>query len=148
MGCSSRAPKEVRVLWKKPPGYSFSNGVVHMLTPSISTVAPAGLLAIRSLSAKACAGHASRKKTAQTCSFEWEAMSKPPRRMNPRYYYHIATTRWKHWLGTRKERLQSSRSKSLSFEQGSQNIAKRAQGKRQQDHRSQNAPWQYQVRTP
>jgi len=56
---------------------------------------PAGLLEMRSLSAKESAGHASRRKKAQTWSFEREAMSKPPRRMSPGCYHHIATTQGK-----------------------------------------------------
>lgn len=53
-----------------------------MLTPSISTVAPEGLLVIRSLSARACAGHAKKQNNVKKHSREREAMS-TPKRMGP-----------------------------------------------------------------
>src|SRR5229473_1678659 len=79
MGCSRREPMDVLVLWKLPPGKSFSNGVVPTTTPSSSTMAPEGLLVIWSLSAKIGAGQASRNKAAQRVSSEREAIRGPRR---------------------------------------------------------------------
>src|SRR5229473_6024517 len=83
MGCSRREPMDVLVLWKLPPGKSFSNGVVPTTTPSSSTMAPEGLLVIWSLSAKIGAGQASRNKTAQRVSSEREAIRGPRREDEP-----------------------------------------------------------------
>src|SRR5215831_4011493 len=54
-----------------------------METPSISTVAPDGLLVICSFSANRCAGQASRRNNAHNTHFEREGIGKPRRRMSP-----------------------------------------------------------------
>jgi len=80
---------EVLVLWKYPPGNSFSNGVVPAVTPLSSTVAPEGLLVICSFSAEARQGQTSSSRIAERQIREREAMQDLARRIDPIITYHV-----------------------------------------------------------